>query len=168
MKKLLLAALSVLAVSTGYAEELTKETFTYYEVVVGPAPLPMAGVGLGIRHKFNKEYAIDASLSVRTMAIISSVEAKANVLKYFNKNKVNNYYAGAGLSYDQVYGSCDGEGFVVTGFGPHFVFGKETVSSDNKLSFMQVEANIFQKVNGAGFDHVSLLPGVSFRVGKSF
>jgi len=194
MKKLLLTALSVLAISTASAtvidtptgpKELNiwgidftpkqdvsipvpENTYPYVEAVVGPFPFPMVGIGLGVRHKFNKDYALDASVSARTMAVVSAIEAKIHVIKYLNKNKINNRYFGVGLSCDKAYSSCNGEAFAVTGFGPHFVFGKETVSSDNKLSFMQVEANIFQKVNGAGFDHVSLIPGVSFRVGKSF
>ena len=173
MKKLLLTALSVLAVSTANAESkvfttVPKNTFVYAEAAVGPIPFPIVGGGIGIRHKFNNNYAIDASLGIRSMIVISEFEQRIDFLKYLTKNKSKNFYTGVGISAQQVYAVNNGDGFWVRGIGPQILYGRETVSSEGKMSFGQLEMNCFHKVSGSGFNHVSVIPEIVFRVGKSF
>jgi len=94
MKKLLLTALSVLAVSTGYAEEVSTtvpeaKSYSYY---YANGLLPT--IGVGYRNRIDQTSAIDISVEVSTVVVFSRSLANLKFLNYYNPKN----YVGFGLS----------------------------------------------------------------------
>lgn len=166
MKKLLLTAIALCSIAC--AEETPKLELHnhYWDVSVGPIPMPSVGPGIGMRHRTDK-WGFDCGVSFRTLIYYNILDARVSAL-YYHSPKKNSYYSGVGLEAQCLYSTYLEPGYrLMRATGMQVIIGKE-IHVGSKMSFKQLEISTPQKVRWGDMKYTAIIPDVSFRWGFGF
>jgi hypothetical protein len=112
-----------------------QNSFGYFDIGLGPAPIPLPIFGIGYRSQINHH---GVGFSLNTSTIVAVTQVKGNVLYhyYFKPNLKSQFYAGGGLGVGSLFGRKERTVFSLS---PEFVFGKEYQTETNDRRFFQLQ-----------------------------
>ncbi len=136
MKKILIT-LALLISTKAYPSSCELcETYPYFSLGLGPAPIPVPNFSLGYR-KQHIHNGYDIGVNLATAGIFTQARAYANWIHYFNPWIYNEAYFGLGASAGAWF-VHSGKAFIAY---PNILLGKSYYNRCGSKRFLQAEMN---------------------------
>lgn len=115
-----------------------QSSLSYFDIGVGPLPIPIPNFGVGHRIQDN-HHGADFSLKAATIVYVTQVKVNGLYHYYFTPNLQSQFYVGAGLGMSALLGHHDSFKRPRFCLSPEFAFGKQYINEANDVRFVQVE-----------------------------
>ena len=144
-------------------------SLNYFEVGMGPFPLPLPAFGMGVRQQTG-HHGSDFSLRVATLVYITQVNADLLYHYYPKPNLESQFYMGTGLGTSGLFGSHFGYHRKSARFllGPELVLGRQFKTKTQDARFIQMKVNWPVFVPSSHHDKVIYFPFTVFSYGYCF
>ena len=142
----------------------------YFEIGLGPFPLPLPAFGLGYRMQ-NGHHGLDLPLQVSTIVSITQIKGSILYEYYFKPNLKSEFYVGGGLGTSGLFTHKFHKAQLL--LSPEFVVGKQYINEAGDTRFMQAQISwptfaVYTSSHHKKVSHPFWMPLVVFSYGMGF